>query len=298
MGEKDIVPRESSDLVIRTNNLVRRGLSLLENIEKTDLVIEKASLLLISDTAGQIVQSDQSLSIVLAPGVKMEFVRVPAGEFLMGSREDDPESLYDERPQHKVYLDEYLIGKYPVTNLQYQAFVKASGYKKPSHWINGEIPHNKQDHPVVWVGWEDAIVFCQWASKASSQDIRLPTDAEWEKAARGTDGRTYPWGEGLDMSLANYGRRDTTTVSSYESGKSPYGAYDMAGNVWEWMWDWYNPYLGGNKDASSVFGTKNKALRGGSWDDDGGVISCADRIVDLSHASAYVGFRCARGTSF
>ena len=298
MGEKDIVPKENSDLVIRTNNLVRRGLSLLENLEKTELVVEKTTSLSIHATAGQIVQSDESLWIELAPGVKMEFVRVPAGEYLMGSPEDDynfEKRFRDESPSHLVYLDEYLIGKYPVTNLQYQAFVNAVGCEKPLHWENGEIPQNKQNHPVVNITWHDANAFCLWASKVSSLDIRLPTEAEWEKAARGTNGRSYPWGESINKSFANYDGTDTSKVGSYESGKSPFGAYDMAGNVYEWVVDWYDVYPVGSKNVTLVLGTKYRVLRGGSWASSGSFGRSANRNkYDPSSTSINFGFRCAR----
>jgi serine/threonine-protein kinase len=302
MGEKDMIPRESSDLIIRMNDLVRRGLGLLENLEKTDLVAKKASMLT-SDTAGQIVQSDESLWIVLTPGIKIEFVRVPAGEFLMGLREDDPDSHPVEKPQHRVYLDEYMIGMYPVTNRQYQAFVNAVGYKKPRHWGNGEIPQNKQDHPVIYVSWQDASAFCQWASKVSGLNVRLPTEAEWEKAARGTDGRTYPWGEDLDNSFVNYDRNvgNTTKVGSYESGKSPYGASDMAGNVWEWVADWSEKNYYQNSPMNNPPGPSSgqyRVARGGSWVSNVNLVRSAFRSWDVpSFTGDDIGFRCARGIS-
>ena len=129
--------------------------------------------------------------ITLASGVKMAFMRVPAGEFIMGSPKG--EGYADEHPRHKVRLDEYWMGKTPVTNLQYQAFVKATGFTPPEHWKRTLIPLGKEQYPVTYVSWQEAQTFCAWVSKVSGQTIRLPTEAEWEKAARGTDGRTYPW---------------------------------------------------------------------------------------------------------
>jgi formylglycine-generating enzyme required for sulfatase activity len=179
-------------------------------------------------------------------------------------KKNDQQASDEETPQHTVRLSEYLIGKYPVTNKQYQVFVKAVGYKQPTHWKDGVIPDGKQDHPVVHVSWQDAVAFCKWVSRVSKQQVRLPSEAEWEKAARGTDGRTYPWGEEINGTYANYGGADTTPVGSYEKGKSPYGAYDMSGNVLEWVEDWYAAYPG-NNTSSPDFGTTYRVQRGGDW---------------------------------
>jgi formylglycine-generating enzyme required for sulfatase activity/WD40 repeat protein len=203
--------------------------------------------------------------IELIPGINMEFVQVPAGEFLMGrDMKDDNQASGQETPQHKVNQDEYWIGKYPVTNKQYQVFVNAVGYKQPEHWKNNGIPPGKEDHPVVCVSWEDAVAFCKWASKVSGRQVRLPSESEWEKAARGIDSRTYPWGNNIDKSYANYDGSDTTRVGSYEIGKSPYAAFDMAGNVLEWVDDWYDGYPG-NAIADAAFGTTYRVQRGGAW---------------------------------
>ncbi len=161
-----------------------------------------------------------------------EMVRVPAGEFLRGSNT----RLADEGPQHSVMLAEFLIDQYEVTNLQYKAFMRATQHKSPTHFSNRTHPEDKADHPVTFVSWHDARDYCAWAGK------RLPTDAEWEKAARGTDGRTFPWGDKFALHNANTPARwaslkntgDTTPVGSFTAGISPYGAYDMSGNVWEW----------------------------------------------------------------
>ena len=212
----------------------------------------------------------------------------------MGSDESS-----DEKPKHKVYLDAYWMGKYPVTNAQYAAFVKANGYKKPSHW-KGEISANKADHPVVWVDWKDAQAFCLWASKVSDKAVHLPSEAQWEKAARGTNGRTYPWGEEApNPRLLNFDEnvRDTTAVGSYPAGVSPYGALDMAGNVWEWTADWYGEDYYSKSPGKNPTGPasgEKRVLRGGSW---GSVV----RHVRSANRGCYVpgdtddvgGFRCA-----
>jgi eukaryotic-like serine/threonine-protein kinase len=167
-----------------------------------------------------------------AKGVSM--VLVPAGEFIMGSESGDD----DEKPVHTVYLDAYYIDKYEVTNAAYKVCVDAGGctppmqtnsYSRSSYYDNSEF----DDYPVIYVDWNRATDYCEW------RDTSLPTETQWEKAARGTDGRTYPWGEGISCKQANYYScvGDTRKVGSYESGKSPYGIYDLAGNVWEWVAD-------------------------------------------------------------
>jgi gamma-glutamyl hercynylcysteine S-oxide synthase len=194
-----------------------------------------------------------------APG---PMVRIPAGKFRMGS----DERMSDEAPLHTVHLDAYLIDRYEVTNLQYQAFIEATGRRPPSHFTRRSPPPGKVDHPVTFVSWFDARDYCAWAGK------RLPTEQEWEKAARGADGRVFPWGNEFDIARANTPVRwarigvegDTTPVGSFAEGVSPYGLHDMAGNVWEWTESWYLPHPG-NDRPSENFGEINKVLKGGSW---------------------------------
>jgi formylglycine-generating enzyme required for sulfatase activity len=191
-------------------------------------------------------------------------VLVPAGEFIMGT----DARLPDEGPQHKVKLVAFYIDKYETTNLQYEQFIQATERRSPIHFKNRTFPEGRVDHPVMNVSWEDAHDYCAWAGK------RLPTDQEWEKAARGTDGRTFPWGNEFDPHKANVPGRwkelgafgDTTPVGAFEAGKSPYGVYDLSGNVWEWTDSWYQPYPG-NKVASENYGERYKTLKGGSWFD-------------------------------
>jgi formylglycine-generating enzyme required for sulfatase activity len=193
-----------------------------------------------------------------------EMVLIPAGPFIRGTNN----RLFDEGPQHTVNLPAFWIDRYEVTNLQYKKFIDATKRRSPSHFRNRTFPQGKADHPVTFVSWYDAKAYCEWAGK------RLPTDVEWEKAARGTDGREYPWGNELVLTNANMPMRwqaiglpgDTTPVGAFENGKSPYGLYDMSGNVWEWTASWYKSYPG-NTTASENFGERYKTLKGGSWFD-------------------------------
>ncbi len=193
--------------------------------------------------------------------VPKDMVLVPAGEFIMGSNDWWPKS----GPEHKRYLPDFFIDKYEVTNKDYMEFVKATGHRMPDHWKynKGKIPKGKENHPVTYVDWFDADAYCKWRGK------RLPTEFEWEKAARGTDGRAFPWGDKFDKNKANtpqYGHGDTMPVGSFENGKSPYGVYDMAGNVFEWTASWYKAYPN-NKHPDPNEGERYRVVRGGSWYD-------------------------------
>lgn len=216
-----------------------------------------------------------------------EMVLVPAGEFIMGSDSGSG----NERPAHKVYLYEYYIDKYEVTNEQYNQCV--SGGKCSANKIFNGFTSPQQ--PVVGVDWNQASTFCSWAGK------RLPTEAEWEKAARGTDGRTYPWGEGIDCGKANIkgcNRSIPKPVGSYPSGVSPYGAMDMAGNVWEWVADWYdkNYYMSSpNRNPTGPASGSSRVMRGGGKGDFAGSARSFARSYDAPRMRVdYIGFRCAR----
>jgi len=212
-------------------------------------------------------------------------VLVPAGDFLMGSSEDE---VADAFPQHVVPLDSYWMDIYEVTNEQYHKCVDVGACYEPEDLRYFNYPEFAS-HPVVYITWFDALAFCRW------NDKRLPTEAEWEKAARGGRGRRYPWGDDLATTNLNAGSRlaGTTPVGSYSDGASPYGAMDMAGNVWEWVMDWYEPYPG-TSFIGDFFGDKYKVLRGGSWNHpDRDARTFYRDIAHPNRTFAVVGFRCA-----
>jgi formylglycine-generating enzyme required for sulfatase activity len=207
-----------------------------------------------------------------------EMVRIPAGEFWIGTDRLALELaevkwgswMERETPYHQVYLPAYEIGMYPVTNAQYAAFVRATGHGAPRHWKGGQIPPGEENHPVVYVSWRDARAFCEWLSRETGQPFRLPTEAEWEKAARGMDGRIWPWGNRWDPTRCNSwegGPHETTPVGHYSPrGDSLYEAADMVGNVWEWCSSLYKSYPydpGDGREDLEAGGSR--VLRGGSW---------------------------------
>lgn len=220
-----------------------------------------------------------------------DMVFIPPGEATLGSSEEeinkisqrqgvDPSELMDEKPQRQVFIKGFFIDKYEVTNAQYKKFVDATGHKPPRHWEGNTYPSHKSDHPVVYVSWEDASAYCQWAGK------RLPTAEEWEKAARGSEGLIYPWGNeygGESVNLVNTGRGDTSPVDEYKGDVSPYGVYDMGGNVSEWTRSWYD------SDKNSY------TLKGGSWYTELYTARGAHRSPGLpEYELNIVGFRCAK----
>ncbi|MGB0384690.1 MAG: bifunctional serine/threonine-protein kinase/formylglycine-generating enzyme family protein [Ardenticatenaceae bacterium] len=243
-------------------------------------------------------------------------VHVPAGEFLMGSAEINPDAQDHEFPQHVVYLDAFWIDQTEVTNGMYAACVEVGKCKPPgsnrsesreSYYNNPEY----NTYPVIWVSWQDARNYCEWAER------RLPSEAEWEKAARGTDGQRFPWGNERPLSdRANYCDKscplewkdeavddqypETAPVGHYKNGASPYGALDMGGNVWEWVADWYDPDYYKNSPERNPTGpteppsAEMHVVRGGSWNNDASTIRAAARSWDTStRRDNNWGFRCA-----
>ena len=248
-----------------------------------------------------------------ARGVRM--VLVPAGEFTMGSRgvetalaecqtldpSCDQTWFEDELTPHSVTLDAFYIDVYEVTNSQYAACVDSgicllptdtTSDSRSSYYGNAAF----EDYPVIFVDWNMANTYCSWRS------ARLPTEAEWEKAARGTDERTYPWGEEIDDTRANYNNNigDTSRVGSYESNKSPYGLYDMAGNVWEWVADYYSDTYYSNSPSLNPPGPESgseRVLRGGSWYDPAYLNRTTTRLKQVEPVDNNYGFRCAKNSN-
>ncbi len=247
----------------------------------------------------------------------MTMVYVPAGEFLMGSTSEDPFADEDEKPQRRVYLDAFWIDQTEVTNSQYAAFLNERGnqYEGGDTWLDADDPAVRlkylegfwqpedgyEDHPVIEVNWFGARAYCEWIGR------RLPTEAEWEKAARGTDGRTYPWGEGkpgvvqLTCEQANFAgcEFDTRPVGENPAFASPYGVLDMSGNIAEWVADWYDANYYETAVSRNPQGPnfgKYRVMRGGSWSRNFRMSRTASRDrSDPNFACFYSGqgFRCA-----
>ncbi|MEQ8187220.1 MAG: formylglycine-generating enzyme family protein [Candidatus Eremiobacterota bacterium] len=257
-----------------------------------------------------------------------EMILIEAGDFLMGSSEKEMAKISKdagksikyftcETPQHKVYLDDYYIDRHEVTNRQFQDFIEAGGYEnhiywteegwnwkeknvyeEPKWWLSGQNHSGIKNptYPVIGVSWYEAFAYASWAGK------RLPTEAEWEKAARGTEGNIYPWGmEWIQNNCISMGQ-EINPAGTLETGKSPYGLYDMSGNVWEWCSDWYNPKYYSTSPSRNPKGPKEglyKVLKGGC----GGnaayyYFRCAGRhSAKVDYWDAYTGFRCVKQIS-
>ncbi len=225
-------------------------------------------------------------------------IRVPAGNFLMGSCPDDADAEGDEMPLHSIYLDTFWIDRTEVTNAQYSQCVQAGVCRALYYASNPNF--NSATQPAVAINWNDAAAFCRWAGK------QLPTEAQWEKAARGTDGRLYPWGnervtcERAVIKAENNegcGTPAPWSVDSKPGDISPYGALDMAGNVWEWVADWYDPVYYKNSPPSNPKGPNsgtNRVIRGGSWVNDYKWARAAHRhSMPPIYDNVDLGFRCA-----
>jgi formylglycine-generating enzyme required for sulfatase activity len=257
---------------------------------------------------------------VTAPDV----ARIPAGEFLMGA----PDSAEDERPVHRVYVSEFSIGRFPVTVGEYARFVQTTGHVPPAvralpsiasngreavfrefsapySWTGREPPAGRAKHPVVLVTYDDALAYCRWLSDTCDALFRLPTEAEWEKAARGgLEGERYCWGAEIDPSRANYladprlkRERGTKPAGTYPP--NGYGLFDMAGNVWEWVSDWYAPDYYAAAEPRDPRGPQSgqlRIVRGGAWVcDDVSMLRCAHRHTVPPDTYAHsIGFRVVR----
>jgi formylglycine-generating enzyme required for sulfatase activity len=259
-----------------------------------------------------------------------QLILIPAGAFVMGSGPADRQASDDEKPQHELVLPGFKIGKYPVTNAQYRPFMEAGGYqekrwwtqagwaekKKPSYedepWREPRYWHdsrfNRPNQPVVGVSWYEAVAYCCWLTAvwrsegqlAATEVVRLPSEAEWEKAARGEKGRIYPWGDEWDQTRGNTGELglgSPCAVGMFPTGASPFGCLDMAGQVWEWCatrWQKDYPYDIQENEWTSGYleGEALRVVRGGSWDDGQNFARCACRFRSRANfRDAYQGFR-------
>jgi formylglycine-generating enzyme len=232
-------------------------------------------------------------------------VLVPAGRGVFGSADDDQDAFYNEKPRFTAELAGFYIGLYCVTNAQYLKFVDATGHRPPDKadygaavWSGRSFRAEKADHPVVCMSWDDAAAYCKWAG------LRLPSELEWEKAARGPEGWTYPWGTEWDAGKCrnSVGRSasGTCTVWEYEVGSGPYGTRNQAGNVTEWCADWfeegaYRRYATG--DLTPPTNGRSRVLRGGSFycGDPRDFRGAARSDSDPDYRYGAYGFRCSRG---
>ena len=218
-----------------------------------------------------------------------DMIEVPGGPAIIGSHAIDPHANERDLPYAIVYLPTYYIARYPVTNREYAEFVSDTNYHSPANWRNlsddGQLRYNdsERDHPVICVSWADAMFFCQWLTVKTQHPFTLPTEAQWEKAARGPDGRIWPWGDNFNSKYANTvesGIGSTCSVFEMEEGKSPYGCFHMIGNAWEWCLDCYSS--SGYNDISlynpfrSAY-SRNRSIRGGSYNYDKSISRCAAR---------------------
>ena len=265
--------------------------------------------------------SGGAILIILTQATLPDLARIPAGEFLMGAAD----AAADERPVHRVHLSEFFIGRFAVTNDEYARFVRATGYPAPSLralpliasagrdlvfkelaapyvWDNHNPPAGHGSHPVVLITFDDAMAYCRWLSGAIGRVVRLPTEAEWEKAARGgAEGRRYPWGDEIDESRANFlddasakHQRGTRPTGTYPP--NAFGLCDIVGNVWEWVSDWYGSEYYGGGDMNDPRGPEigsMRIVRGGSWvNEDSLMLRCGYRHKVPPDTYAYsIGFR-------
>ncbi len=259
----------------------------------------------------------------MTQAIAPDLARIPAGEFLMGAADGED----DERPVHRVHVSDFLIGRAPVTQDEYARFIAATGYAAPSvralplivvdnrdaefrelaaryAWSDSQPPPGHGDHPVVLVTYEDAVAYCSWLSAELGTPFRLPTEAEWEKAARGgVDGRRYPWGDEFDPARCNYladpaSKRQRGTRPARSFPPNGYGLFDVVGNTWEWVGDWYARDFYSLGDMHDPLGPDTgtfRIVRGGAWvNDDVNMLRCAYRHRVPPDTYAYsVGFRVA-----
>ncbi len=243
----------------------------------------------------------ERLALTEVPG---GMVRIPGGNFLMGSDPRmDRAAGPQEQPQHLVYVDRFRIDRFEVSNVNYLRYVLATGAAWPRYWRGRPFADRMAKHPVIAVSWREADAYCRW------RGARLPTEAEWEKAARGEDGRMFPWGnQSAGWSKSNIAHRGSkrgvrypplANVDRYDKGVSPYGVYQLAGNASEWVSDWFDPEYYRREENRNPQGPAtghDKVFRGGSWNEDPEVARSAGRNSGgLDHWNYLIGFRCAQG---
>jgi sulfatase modifying factor 1 len=250
----------------------------------------------------------QSLQAVIAPPKgkdRAPMVEIPSGSFPMGVPPGDRDGGRDEYPRHEVLLDTFWIDQFEVTNGRYVEFVKSAGHRVPQNptnptrnlWQGDSITESLAERPVINVDWFDADAYCKWVGK------RLPTEAEWEKAAKGTSDRRFPWGnveptaKHLNYNQRWIGEKTLMPVGSYEAGKSPYGVYDVVGNVWEWVNDWYDARYYEKSPSKNPTGPQEgtkKVIRGAGWQNETPTVRIFTRVdSDPSMRNESTGFRCA-----
>ncbi len=270
------------------------------------IMLKRPSLVFILATLSGLLLSSCFLKVPVEPP-PLGMVVVSAGKFIRGSdRVDEHQQgnelgtlkpwYLDEHPQHEFHLPLFYIDRFEVTNSEYKQFIDETQARPPVYFFGRGIPTGRDHFPVTDVNWYQAVRYCKWRGKY------LPTEAQWEKAARGPEGREFPWGADYDNKKLNAGDSgfgDIVQVGSFPGGESPYGAFDLSGNVWEWTADWYQAYPGGDY-KTDLFGEKQKVFRGGGW---GGV---GHYSLPLFYRAAYrsslapeesyadLGFRCAK----
>jgi formylglycine-generating enzyme required for sulfatase activity len=282
-------PKNDSQLIqtLLQINPILAGRCLFQGQAKVDPVIRQA---VIDHLLSVIADPEVALRVRIAAGDVLgcigdprlgEMVVIPAGEFLMGEGQE----------QHELFLPDYKLGKYPVTNAEYERFIAAGGYQDKSLWTKAgwqeigqkqnqprfwqDARFNKPNQPAIGMSWYECVAYCRWLSAETGQLFRLPTEAEWEKGARGVDGRVYPWGNDFETNRLNAREGDqkvctTTPVGIYPTGVSPFGLFDCAGNVWEWCatrWKKAFPYDVDQDEwqADYLEGQNLRVLRSGSW---------------------------------
>jgi len=293
IGKYPIAFRRDND-VLREEINIESGVTLgvQGDFRQGKVIIEKIETTIGTTEAKTLGAKDSKMCKDGAP-----MVLIPAGEFTMGTHYGNR----DEKPVHKVYLDAFYMDKYEVTNEQYKKFIDSTKHRTPYYWK--DLRYNEAHQPVVGVSWYDAVSYCEWAGK------RLPTEAEWEKAARGgIDGKKYVWGDAWPPpnNSGNFvkfrGYKDVYTYSSPVGSFNPngYGLYDMAGNVWELCSDWYSSHYYGDSSSRNPKGPDSgfvRVMRDRGWDDssNSGVLRVSSRghLDPAQNAYIDVGFRCA-----